>query len=538
MKKNKLIITMLLLTIAVVAMVLSLTNKNEKIESPNIKVYYNNPTVFDKPQEKTESEAGKPLVDLINEASTSIDFAIYGVRNQKDVVNALMNAKKRGVIVRGVVDKDIDDVNYYTDTELFIENLVDIKTDYLTDIKSKKNEKEIDENPYWPKPVGFNGPAQCVGYSLKNNKAIVAVQASKEEIKYKGDIMHNKFFIIDNKKVWTGSTNISDSCSGGYNANVACVIENEEIASWYTSEFIQMYENGLFHKDKIKSNDGKVLNAKINEFTEVNVYFSPQDEAMNNGVIKLIKNSEKSINISVFYLTHKDVAGELIRAHNRGVEIKIIIDATSACNGYTKHEILREVGIPVKVENWGGKMHMKSASVDNKYLILGSMNWTSAGDRANDENTLIIKNKKLANEYNQFFEEIWNTIPEKYLNYNPAPESSESINSLTDGIDNDYDGISDNEGSVVPLPPYKIVPKEDGYSLIKGVINKNGYAIYVLPNEEYYNGYKVNKTNEGYYPSIEEAKEAGFQRFNYYMVNDKNSLSEDKEDYYIIDSIE
>jgi len=524
-----------ILTVVVIASCL-LFHK-EKYESPSIKMYYNNPTVYNKPSIKTDSNAGEPLLDLINEANTSIDFAIYGIRNQDDIVNALISAKKRGVVIRGIVDKDIEDKNYYSDTENFIDKLENIRTDYKSDMVTKQNQKAFVDNPYWPKPTGFNGPAQCVGYSLKDNKAIISVQACKEEIEFKGDIMHDKFFIIDNKKIWTGSTNISDSGSGGYNANVACVVDNKEIASWYTTEFEQMYEKGKFHSEKDKSNGENGLNIKTDKFTEVSGFFSPQDEAMDKGVINLIKEAKNNINISVFYITHKDVAGELIKAYNRGVKIHIIIDATSAENGYTKHEILRAAGIPVKVENWGGKMHMKAASIDDTYIIVGSMNWTSAGDKANDENTLIIKNKKLAKEYNEFFEMVWESIPERYLKENPAPESAESINSLTDGIDNDYDNKIDNEGVSALLPPYKIVPKEDGYFLIKGIINKNGYPIYVLPNNKYYDGYKVNKSNEGYFPSIEEAEYAGFQKFEYYMVGgEKADGIEEVEDVYIENS--
>jgi phosphatidylserine/phosphatidylglycerophosphate/cardiolipin synthase-like enzyme len=532
MKKSKLLLEIVLSIVIIIA--LFLFYPKEKYESPSISVYYNNPNIFDKPQTKTDSEAGKVLVDLINEANKRIDFAVYGVRNQEDILNALLNAKNRGVIIRGIVDKDIENESYYSDTEKFITKIGNIKTDYLTDKRSKEKQKKFVENPYWPKPEGFNGPAQCVGYSLSKDKAIISVQASKDEIEFKGDIMHNKFFVIDNKKVWTGSTNISDSCSGGYNANVAAVVDNKEIASWFTNEFQQMYEKELFHKEKKQSNNGNGLSIKTDDYTEVSGFFSPQDDAMRNGVIKLIKEAKKSINISVFYLTHKDVAGELIKAKNRGVKIQIILDATSAGNGYTKHEILRAAGIPVKVENWGGKMHMKAASIDDSYIIVGSMNWTSAGERANDENTLIIKNKKLAKEYNEFFKEIWNNIPDKYLKNNPAPESSESTNSLTDGIDNDHDNIEDNEGKVAEIPPYRIVPKQDGYQLIKGVVNKNGYPIYVLPNNKYYTGYIVNKSNEGYFPSIEEAEEAGFKEFENYMVKDKK----DSEDTYIGDSVE
>ena len=40
---------------------------------------------------------------------------------------------------------------------------------------------------------------------------------------YQRSIMHNKFFVVDRRWVWTGSANLSDSGTGGYNANIVAV---------------------------------------------------------------------------------------------------------------------------------------------------------------------------------------------------------------------------------------------------------------------------------------------------------------------------
>ena len=69
----------------------------------------------------------------------------------------------------------------------------------------------------------------------------------------------------------------------------------------------------------------------------------------------------------------------MVDAKERGVKVRVILDATAATNGYSKHNYLRENGIDVKVESWGGKMHMKAAVIDSKHIIVGSMNWTFAG---------------------------------------------------------------------------------------------------------------------------------------------------------------
>ena len=72
---------------------------------------------------------------------------------------------------------------------------------------------------------------------------------------------------------------------------------------------------------------------------------------------------------------------------------------------------MKSNGLDVKVENWAGKMHMKSMIIDDETLIIGSMNFTKQGERMNDENCLIIKSSpKLTRSYKEHFLVLWNSI--------------------------------------------------------------------------------------------------------------------------------
>jgi phosphatidylserine/phosphatidylglycerophosphate/cardiolipin synthase-like enzyme len=347
-------------------------------------LYLNYPTAL--PSDKTTTSFGKELIRLIDNATEEISFAIYGLRGQTDILQALINAQKRGVIIKGVVDSDSHNKNYYSDTDLLYEYF-DIKSDH------------------------------------------------------KSYIMHNKFFIFDKQIVWSGSSNISDTGTGGYNANNAVVIEDKKVATVYLDEFDQMFSKGKFHnKKRILT----TLHVKTKDST-ISIYFSPKSKTYDNAIKKLVKNAKEYIYIPIFYLTHKGLTQELINAHKRGVDIKIILDATAAKNKYSTHNILRKEGLHVKVENFGGKMHAKSMIVDDKYIVSGSMNLTKAGNSKNDENTLVIKNPKLALKYKKYFLTLWRDIPNKYLNYDPNPESPQSGNSCVDGIDNDFDRTVDSK---------------------------------------------------------------------------------------------
>ena len=407
-----------------------------------IKIIVNMPMESSKPLNQCKSEICKLLLSNIKSAKRTIDFAIYGLRGQDEILSALINAEKRGVVVRGIVDKDIGINNYYTDTHLIDKNLRNIKSDHKIDLitdeylkRKFKNYKKKRKKGRCKRPRGTKGPLQCFegkGY------------ASKEEIIFKGDLMHNKFFIFDKKLVWTGSANISDTGTGGYNANIIAFIDSKFLAKYYLIEFNQMFINGKYHRKK-----SKLRKKKIEKFIEngnVNLFFSPQGYAMQRGVIPLIQSAKKTIDVSIFFLTHNSLSKELVKAHKRGVDVRVLLDATAASNGYSKHKYLRDHGIKLKVENWGGKMHMKSAVIDRKHIIVGSMNWTKAGETKNDENTIIIKNSESkAKDLTRIYNVMWDSIPEKWLNSDPNPESLESGSSCFDETDNDFDNIIDQD---------------------------------------------------------------------------------------------
>jgi hypothetical protein len=260
---------------------------------------------------------------------------------------------------------------------------------------------------------------------------------------------------------------------------------------------------------------------RIDDDLALDVYFSPQDDPMERAVRPLLQGAKSQIDVAVFFLTHKGVTADLIAAHLRGVKVRVIIDATSAKNGYTKHEILRAAGIPVKIEDWGGKMHMKSAVVDHEHVIAGSMNWTSAGTRSNDENTAIIHSRRIARDYDQAFAQLWRSIPDRWLQGRPDPESQDSPVACRDGVDNDFDHLADGAdpgcGPTPPplreLPPHRIVAKAEGNDLIKGAVLEDGRKYFYSPQSRYYARTQVDAAKGGrWFCSEGEAWDAGFKR--------------------------
>lgn len=353
-------------------------------QTNSIKIFLTDFSRTLKPSNSCDTAICKALVQEINSAQNSIDFAIYGYTKIPALQQALEKAQKRGVKVRFVYDLDSKNTNIYPDTL------------YLTKI-------------------------------LQNN------QSDTSE-----DIMHDKFFIFDNKTVLTGSANISNTDMSGFNSNAVILINSPQIANLYSQEFEQMFMS-KFHKLKSKISNNEV------EFGNTNfrVYFSPKDRTITTQIIPLIDNAKKYIYIPAFLITHKQLTLSLINASKRGVAVKIILDATNTHTSSSKLKLLRQNGILIKTENYAGKLHSKSIIIDDAYTIIGSMNFSRSGESVNDENLLIIKNREIALFYKTFFQYLWQRIPDKWLKYNARAESPDSIGSCSDGIDNDFDGKID-----------------------------------------------------------------------------------------------
>ena len=52
-------------------------------------------------------------------------------------------------------------------------------------------------------------------------------------------------------------------------------------------------------------------------------------------------------------------------------------------------------------------MHNKTIVVDERYVITGSLNYSTNAETSNDENVIIIDNPDIAKLYMQDFERVW-----------------------------------------------------------------------------------------------------------------------------------
>jgi len=141
-------------------------------------------------------------------------------------------------------------------------------------------------------------------------------------------------------------------------------------------------------------------------WADTQVYFSPNGECQ-DAIVAEINKAQKTIDIAMYYLTSREIAQELVKAKDRGVVVRIVLDKSQETQKYSKSRYLIKRGFDVKYHTGSGLMHNKFAIIDGKVLITGSFNWTPTADQKNEENLLIMTDEALIKKYQERFEYLW-----------------------------------------------------------------------------------------------------------------------------------
>lgn len=212
-------------------------------------------------------------------------------------------------------------------------------------------------------------------------------------------LSHNKFCIIDNYVVSTGSFNPTER-GAFYNNNNLLILHSHYLSENYEQEFDELWL-GKFGKGDMVPHPTLTLNNNT-----VENYFCPEDDCANN-IKELIKNAKHSVYFMTFSFTEDSIANALVMKHHEGLDIKGVFEKTQASQ-YSKYELLKFQGIDVKLDNNKYNMHHKVFIIDEEIVVSGSFNPTDNGNENNDENIIIIHDKVLASKFLDEFEYVYN----------------------------------------------------------------------------------------------------------------------------------
>jgi phosphatidylserine/phosphatidylglycerophosphate/cardiolipin synthase-like enzyme len=150
---------------------------------------------------------------------------------------------------------------------------------------------------------------------------------------------------------------------------------------------------------------------------EPEVFFTSQ-QSVEEKMVRLIERADVSIDMALFELRSPRLAGVLARAKERGVRVRLILDAEHAKQGLAAGEVRLLGG-----KNMGGRgiMHHKFALFDKKQVVTGSFNWTPGAEHANYENALLLDDPNMVGAYSREFETLWRRALEGPPPTGPAP---------------------------------------------------------------------------------------------------------------------
>ncbi len=315
-------------------------------------VYFTNP-----PLNTAETGIESNLIKLIDEAKVSIHTAMYEL-DLPAVTLALIRAKESGVAVELVYDSE-----QMSKPE---------RLEILSELKSAGIPVVPDE---------------------------------------RSAFMHNKFFVIDAKTVWTGSFNYTENASHKNNEN-AVVFEIPELAANYEKEFAEMFSGGLFGARSPADTPYPTL--QVNGI-RIDNYFAPEDNVMEK-VIAVVKTAQSSIDFYAFSFTDPNLGYSMSElALNDDVKIRGLFESgqdmgDSVCPYLMlrSENIEGNGAIDLKLDGNPANMHEKVIIVDGKIVIFGSFNFSRNADQNNDENLLIVHDPQFAGLFEQEFQKIYN----------------------------------------------------------------------------------------------------------------------------------
>jgi phosphatidylserine/phosphatidylglycerophosphate/cardiolipin synthase-like enzyme len=141
----------------------------------------------------------------------------------------------------------------------------------------------------------------------------------------------------------------------------------------------------------------------------VEVLYAPHDAPLDRVVI-LYQHAKRYIYVSVYGLTYPRAVQALVAAKKRGVDVRMLTDQerTQEVKQNTALQTLRLAGIPIRVNQHEGLMHLKQVVIDDEINASGSMNHTTSGNFYNDERMDIITDHSISVKAREQFLSMWN----------------------------------------------------------------------------------------------------------------------------------
>jgi phosphatidylserine/phosphatidylglycerophosphate/cardiolipin synthase-like enzyme len=207
-------------------------------------------------------------------------------------------------------------------------------------------------------------------------------------------LMHCKYMIADNAKLWGGSTNLTTT-SLDEHYNDVFITTDPSILRRFSSHFEQSF-SGYFKEKRISSQEKE------------NVFFSPEDDTFSR-FMEILSSARKEVLMGIYAFSDYRIAHFLKILSAHGVRILVFADSDwNTNNPYSQTKELERYTLVRYDLLEPGLMHEKFVVVDSETVLFGTYNFTASAETKNDEYYIVSRNKETVRSYRERFFELWN----------------------------------------------------------------------------------------------------------------------------------
>ncbi len=131
-------------------------------------------------------------------------------------------------------------------------------------------------------------------------------------------------------------------------------------------------------------------------------------------VLELIERAQESIRLKIYLMTYRDIRAALIRAANRGVDVRVIIEKNPTGGGDSNqisYDELVDGGVSVKWAPATFRLtHEKSLVIDDREALFGTFNYTVSSFSSNREYGVRLDDPSIVDDIASIFDADWDAV--------------------------------------------------------------------------------------------------------------------------------
>jgi phosphatidylserine/phosphatidylglycerophosphate/cardiolipin synthase-like enzyme len=124
-------------------------------------------------------------------------------------------------------------------------------------------------------------------------------------------------------------------------------------------------------------------------------------------VSERIDAAKVSVDAAVYGFNHRLIVAALVRAHERGVKVRIVGDAGEYAHGSAGYAAMEENRIPMQLGNQFHIMHDKFFVIDGRFVFVGTGNISHSEFDRNNNNWLFLDSPPLSDLFTAEFEQMF-----------------------------------------------------------------------------------------------------------------------------------